>query len=258
MPGFRLLQGYVLTAAITCLSVAIVGCNPQCEPPVSDHPVPMAQASLSTFWSDPAHHSVTIVITDSPYRLSASALDVLVDVLTDQIGLDVTVVEGGDTGLPATGVLSANQVIATGRSLAPETDQPVLVIIVVSDTDQPDATFGFLSYQNSPRPVAVMCIQRDSALAYAIGPITPDAIEALPALHELGHWFEIPARDHHISAVDNQHCTNAQCVMFKGGRITPCVVFANLATGLPLHFGPACAEELAEMRTRRSVSNDAQ
>ena len=66
------------------------------------------------------------------------------------------------------------------------------------------------------------------------------------------------ARDHHISTVDYQHCTNANCVMFKGSRITPCAIQANLLTGLPMHFGPECAEELAEMRRRRSIPSDNQ
>ncbi len=240
-----------LLGIIGCLSLAAGGCSPQCEPPVGRGEVPVGEASLSLYWSEPGHDRMTVVVADGPYRVSDAAVALLVEVLRDQAGIEVAVVEGGDTGLPDSGVLAWRDVVQAGVGLAPQTSDPVLIITVVSDTDYPTATYGFVSWQN--QLLAVMAIHGDAAQSGAVWPVTPEVIESLTVVHEAGHWLEVPARDHHLSSVDYLHCTNAQCVMYSGGRLGMCGIMANLLTGVPRGFGPACAEELAEMRRRRDA-----
>ncbi len=243
-------------AVLVCgwLLGAAAGCD-QCEPPVSEVKLPVDQARLSSVWSDPAHTRISVVATEHPYPFPSDAIDWLVHVLSERMGLEVDVVHGGDPGLPADGLLSAAEIIAAGLDMMPATSHPAVVLIEVDQFAVADATFGFMHYENTPRPVAVVCVSRQAALDWHIGPITPEVIEAMTLVHEVGHWFEVPARDHHLSSVDRQHCTHARCVMYKGSRVGPCAVFANLLTGPPLGFCADCAEELAEMARRRSFVN---
>jgi len=252
MWGARVRNGL---AVLVCgwLMGASAGCD-QCEPPVSEVKLPVDQARLSSVWSDPSHTRISVVVTERPYPLSSDAVDWLVHVLREQMGLEVDVLHGGDPGLPADGRLTADEIIAAGLAVMPETTQPAVVLIEVGQFAVADATFGFMHYENAPRPVAVACVSRQAALDWQIGPITPDVIEAMTLVHEVGHWFEVPARDHHLSRVDHQHCTHARCVMYKGSRVGPCAVFANLLTGPPLGFCVDCVEELAEMARRRSAA----
>jgi hypothetical protein len=236
---------------VTSCLVIIAGCWEHCETPASTVETPVQQATLSAFWSSPQNVRMTILVAEQPYRIADSALNFVVDVLTNQIGLQVDVVDGGDTGLPAEGVLDDDAVIQAGRALAPAGSVPTLIIVEVSDTDATYATYGLIDYENTPRALAVMVVHRDPARANAVGPLTPEVIESLTVLHEVGHWFEIPGRDHHLSSVDYGHCSNPRCVMYSGSRVNPCVILSNLVTGPPLQFGPECAEELAEMRARR-------
>jgi predicted Zn-dependent protease with MMP-like domain len=239
-----LLCGWVIGSA--------AGCD-QCESPISSVELPVDQARLSAVWSDPSHARLSVVVAERPYAFSSEAIDWLVRVLREQMGVEVDVVSGADAKLPADGRLTAEQVITAGLALVPNTTHPVVVLIEVGQFDVPGATFGFVHYQDASPPVAVVCVSREAALDWQIGPITPEVIEAMTLVHEMGHWFGVPARDHHLSAVDGQHCTHARCVMYKGSRVGPCAVLANLLTGPPLGFCQDCAEELAEMARLRSL-----
>lgn len=248
------LRGWASVGVISLVSVgglfAVGGCHSDCEAPVGDFETPVSEAVLSATWTDAAGGSATVVVANGPYRVSDASVDLLVEVFRDQAGIDLTVVEGGDTGLGDTGILPWRDVSRAGAALAPPNGGLVLVIMSVSDTDFPTATFGFLDFWNTS--VAVMVIHRDAARIRAVGPVTPEVIETLTVLHEAGHWLGVPARDHHVSSVDNTHCTNARCVMFSGSRLSGCGILVNLVTGIPSGFGPECAEELEEMRRRRS------
>jgi len=241
-------------AVLVCgwLMGAAAGCD-QCEPAVGSAELPVDQAKLSGVWSDPSHTRISMVVTERPYPFSSDAVDWLVHVLREQMRLEVDVWHGGDPGLPADERLTTDEIITAGLALTPDSAEPAVVLIKVSNFVLADATFGFMHYENAPRPVAVVCVSRQAALDWQIGPITPDVIEAMTLVHEVGHWFEVPARDHHLSRVDHQHCTHARCVMYKGSRVGPCAIFANLLTGPPLAFCADCAEELAEMARRRSA-----
>ncbi|HUW82716.1 MAG TPA: hypothetical protein VMZ31_07960 [Phycisphaerae bacterium] len=240
------------SAVLLCgwLMGSAAGCD-QCEPPVSSVELPVDQAKLSPVWSDPSHTRISVVATERPYRFSSEVVDWLVYVLREQMGLEVEVLHGGDSGLPADERLTTDEIIAAGLALAPNTTNPAAVLIKVGQFTVPDATFGFVHYENASRPVAVVCVSQQATLDWQIGPITPDVIEAMTLVHEVGHWLEVPARDHHLSRVDHQHCTHARCVMYKGSRVGLCAVFANLPTGPPLGFCADCAEELAETARRR-------
>jgi len=229
---------------------SVLGCVTQCEEPVSRERVPVEEAYLSTFWSQPGNDHLTVYVTSAPYQMPDSALDFLTTVLRDQAGIEVSVGELGDTGLPASGVLDDEEVLEVGFAMAPESTDPVVVVIEVSDTDADYATYGYMSWRESPNPVAVVVIMRNSAEAMALGPISAEWIETVTLVHAVGHWFEVPARDYHISSEDYLHCANAQCRMARG-KIDACKVLGNLFTGIPAYFCLDCAEELAEMRRLR-------
>jgi len=243
-------------AVLVCgwLLIAAAGCD-QCELPVSEAELPVDQARLSSVWSNPSNARISVVVSERPYAFPTEAVDWLVHLLREQMGLEVEVLPGGDPGLPADGLLTATEIIAAGLDMMPATTHPAVVLIEVDQFAVADATFGFMHYENTPTPVAVVCVSRQAALDRQIGPITPEVIEAMTLVHEVGHWFEVPARDHHLSSVDGQHCTHARCVMYKGSRVGPCAVLANLLTGPPLGFCPDCAEELTETARRRSLPN---
>jgi hypothetical protein len=242
--------GVLLAAAF-----AVGGCCPgevNCAPAVSDARTPVGSANLPAGWCDPNYASFRVVATTGPYRVGDYALDRLRDVLRDQAGLGVEVLDGNDTGLPATGVLDVNQVVQAGWVQVPSTGGAAVAVVVVEKTNSTIGTYGFIRWRFSPRPTAVMVLHRGSIQSAAFGVIPTEIIEATVVVHEIGHWLGVPARDYHRSLVDGSHCTNARCVMYKGLSVnTPCVVLANLSSGIPLRFGPECAEELGEMWGRR-------
>jgi hypothetical protein len=232
---------------------AAAGCtgDGRCEPALSDERVPAASAVLPAAWAEPNQTSIRIIAATGPYRVSDFALEHFRQVMAEQVGLDVTVVDGADTGLPGAGVLDHRDVIAAGQTQIPPGDEPTIVLVVVSDTDSPDAAYGYIQYEFIPRLTAVIILHRAAGDQLGQGLISPEVIEATTLVHEAGHWFGLPARDFHNSAIDGQHCTNARCVMFKGSRVGLCAIQANLLTGVPMRFGPDCEAELAELARRR-------
>lgn len=248
--------GVVVGMAGAALMFGAGGCcdsDPQCEPAVSSVQTDASSVRLPAAWTQPSVRSFRIVIATGPYRASDSAVGQLRQVMTDQAGLAVEVSEGGDTGLSGSGVLDANAVVAAGRRQVPSGNDAVAVIVTVEDTTAPDATYGFIDYRSGTRPTAVITLHRGPIAGAAIGPISAETIESTVLVHEVGHWLGVPARGYHTSSIDGSHCTNARCVMFKGSRMSPCVVAANVCTGMPVSFCPDCAGELDEMRRRREA-----
>lgn len=245
--------------AIVCVGIiALVagGCDGDGHgvPAVSDERTPVAEADLADAWTRGDVTSFSLVVTTGPHRASDHALKKLREVMADQAGLDVDVVAGQETGLAAQGALDADEVLEAGWAQVPAGDEPAGVLVIVQNTDHASATFGFIRYRRGQRPTAVIVLHRGPMSKFAVGPVSRETIEATVLVHEIGHWLGIPARDHHRSAASTSHCTHAQCVMFKGIKQNPVgAVLANLCTGIPLRFGPDCAEELAEMRRRRQA-----
>lgn len=243
--------------AIVGLSVAMAGCCDEaarCEPAVSPVATPVESAMLPVAWAQGDVTGFRVVATTGPYRVTDAALTALAAVMGEQAGLQVEVAEGTGTGLPQFGILEYHQVIAAANEQMPPGDKPAIVIVVVESTTFPDGLYGFIDFAYSPRLTAVMVLHRGPMMAAAIGPVSLEAIEATVAVHEVGHWLGVPARDSHRSAIDGMHCTCGHCVMFKGSRLTPCVVMANLCTGFPVGFCPECAEELRELQRRRQAA----
>jgi hypothetical protein len=209
-------------------------------------------AKLPAAWCDAAYKSFRLVATTGPYRVTEFALDRLREVMNDQAGLGLEVVDGNDTGLPATGVVDEDRVVQAGWAQIPSGNVAAVAIVMVEKTNSTTGTYGFIRWRFSPRPTAVMVLHRGPMQSASFGVIPVDVVEATVVVHEIGHWLGMPARDYHRSLVDGSHCTNARCVMYKGLSVnTPCVVLANLSSGIPLRFGPECAEELGEMWRRR-------
>jgi hypothetical protein len=251
-------RGRSVAAAFLGASVALAGCcdeNAQCEPAISAAATPVENANLPAAWARSEAGSFRIVVTTGPYRVTDYALEQLRAVMSEPAGLRVQVIEGTDTGLPATGVVGDDWLVTVARRQIPSGTDAVLVVVVVEDTTFADATYGFVDYERSPRLTAVMALHRGPITAAAIGPITLESIESTVAVHEVGHWLGVPARDSHRSRIDGAHCTWGHCVMFKGSRMTPCIVTANLCGGLPIRFCPDCAEELAELQRRREAAS---
>ncbi len=240
-------------AAMTTASAA--GCcdsDAQCEPAMSAERTPVASAKLPAVWATPGSGTVQVVVTSAPYRVSDAALERVCSALREQAGLDVWVSDGSDTGLPASGVLDYQDVLAAGRTQIPGGDGARAVVVVVESTTYPDATFGFMVDDLAARPTAVIGLHRGPMAAAAFGPVRPEDIEAAVLLHEVGRWLGVPARSYHISAIDGIHCTNARCVVFKGARAGLCALAANSCTGVPMRFCTDCAEELAELQRHRA------
>ena len=244
------------TAACIGVLVPAGGCcgDPQCEPPLSHERTPVADACLPDAWTRGDLRSFRVVVATGPYRLSEFAVAHLRNVMSEQAGLEVEIVEGTDTGLPGSGVLNDEDVISAGRAQIPPGDDAALVIVVVGDTTFPDATYGFIDWERGSRPTAVVGLHRAPAARITVGVISLEVIEAVIVVHEVGHWLGVPARDFHVSFLDGSHCTNARCVMFKGSRVGPCAVLANLCTGVPMRYCSDCEAELAEMRRRREAN----
>ena len=224
----------------------------QCEPAMSAQVTSVAEARLPAAWCRPESSRFRVVVATGPYRVSDAALANLVAVMREQAGLAVEVVEGADTGLPAAGLVGGAAAVAAGQTQIPPGHDAVLVVVVVDDTDYPGATYGFIDYGYAGRPTAVTVLHRAPVATGGIGPIPADGVESATLVHEVGHWLGVPARGFHTSALDGSHCTNARCVMFKGSRVGPCAILANLCTGVPVRFCEDCAAELAEMRRRRA------
>jgi hypothetical protein len=226
-------------------------------PPLSDEDVPVAQAQLPEAWTQGDLESFQIVVTTGPYRVSDYAIEQLRVVMQDQAGLNVEVVQGQDTGLSATGVLDHLEVVKAGAEQIPPGDGAVIVLVVVENTTAPNATWGYITWTWSPRPVAIMMLHAGPIVGWAVGPLTSEILEATVTIHEVGHWLGVPARDNHISSLSAGHCSNARCVMYKGIQNAPvCAVLSNLNTGVPVRFGEQCAEELAEMTWRRQENGN--
>jgi hypothetical protein len=224
----------------------------QCTPAVSDAVTPVASATLPAGWGKAEFASFRIVAATGPYRVSSTALDRLRTVMGEQAGLSFVVTEGRDTGLPPSGVLGIDQVIRAGQEQIPQDNVATVAIVVVDSTNAPTATYGLIRYWTATRPTAVMVLHRGSIQSKAVLGIPMELIESTVVVHEVGHWLGVPARDFHKARLDPAHCTNARCVMYKGLSVnTPCVVMANMLTGIPLRFGPECAEELSELQRRR-------
>lgn len=240
------------------LALPLAGCrvDPECEPPITDQITPVAEADLSVIWSDPSATGFRIVVTTGPYRLTDFAVERLIRVMSQQAGLEVEVVVGVDTGLPAGGALDWRDVMAAGRAQIPEDDTATLVVVVVDATDYRGATYGFIHWQNGDPTWAVMVVHRGAADRFPLSLVPRTWIETPTVLHEVGHWLGVPGRDFHTSTIDGNHCTDARCVMFKGSRINTCAVLTGLRHGLPTTFCPACAEELAELERRRQITTD--
>jgi predicted Zn-dependent protease len=249
--------GVVISVVGAALMLGDGGCcdsDPQCEPAVSSVRTDVSSARLPAMWTQTSVRSFRIVVATGPYRASDTAVGQLRQVMTDRAGLDVEVSEGSDTGLSGSGVLDADAVVAAGRRQIPAGTDAAAVIVTVDDTTEPDATYGFIDYRSGMRPTAVIALHRGPIAGAAVGPFSAEAIESTVLVHEVGHWLGVPARDYHTSSIDDAHCTNARCVMFKGSRMTPCVVAANVCTGIPVTFCPDCADELGEMRRRRETA----
>lgn len=246
----------VCAAAVTWAGIlsGLGGCcdgTAQCEPAISSATTPVEKANLPSAWARSDVTSFRIVVAAGPYRITDYALDQIRAVMSEQAGLQVEIAEGTDTGLPATGTLNDDYVVQVARRQIPPGNDPALVIVVVDNTTYSGATFGFTDYERSPRLTAVMALHRGPITGVVFGPISLEAVEATVAVHEVGHWLGVPARDSHTSSVDGSHCTWGRCVMFKGARTNPCALQANACTGLPVRFCPDCAEELAELQRRR-------
>jgi hypothetical protein len=223
-----------------------------CIPGLSNTRTPVKDASLPAAWCSGKFRSFHVVATTGPYRVSDYALKRLRAVMDEQVGLRFDVTEGKDTGLPPSGILSPDKAVRAGWEQIPEESVPTVAIVVVEETRSANAKNGFIRYWMEPRPTAVMVLHRGPISAMAIGGIPVERIEATVVVHEIGHWLRVPARDFHRARIDPAHCTNARCVMYKGlSANTPCVIKANLLTGIPLRFGPECAEELREMWRQR-------
>lgn len=224
----------------------------QCTPAVSDTRTPVESAKLPAAWCSADFKSFRVVAATGPYRVSDYALDRLRAVMNEQVGLTFEVVEGKDTGLPASGILSPDTAAQAAQDQIPQDNVPTVAIVVVEETNAVNAKHGFIRYKLEPRPTAAMVLHRGPIRAKAIAGIPVELIEATVVVHEIGHWLRVPARDFHKAQMDPAHCTNARCVMYKGLSVnTPCVLMANMLSGIPLRFGPECAEELREMWRRR-------
>ena len=244
------------TAAALLLLATLASCQDgpaECEPPLTHVKTEAALAELPDLWAQPGAETLRLVVTTGPYRVSEAAIETLRGALAEQAGLALEVIDGIDTHLPATDVANWPFAVERGRAQLPDGDAPAMVVVMVQDTTAANSTFGFASFDWSDRRTAVLVLHRAALRGFAIAPVSMETLEASTMLHEVGHWLGVPARTHHISAVDSLHCTNARCVMFAGGRINSCAVSANLAGGIPLRFGPDCAEELAELARRRAA-----
>lgn len=240
-------------AVLACLAAGCDGGDGICEAPLSADRTPVREARLPSAWWQGNADSFRILVTPRPYRVTDHALEQLRIVMTEQAGLRIEIAEGEDTGLPAIGTLDYADIIKIAHMQMPTDAKPTIVLVVVENSNCPDATYGFAECEYVPRPAAVIALHRGPLGAISIGPISPETMEATVVVHEVGHWLGVPARDFHTSAVDGLHCTNARCVMFKGSRAGACAIVANLSSGLPVRFCPDCAEELAELR-RRTVA----
>ena len=248
---------WLIGMAVACVGALTggCGCDGQCVPSISDETSPVSEADLPAAWTRGDLTSFRIIVTPGPYRVGEHALEQLRSIIADQAGLDVEVVEGEETGLSDSGVLDYNDVVAAVSPQIPSGNDAVTVLVVVNDTNAPDATYGFVRYKSRTRPTSVIVLHRGPMNATAFGPVTLDVIEATVTVHEVGHWLGVPARDFHISALDRSHCSCARCVMHKGLKYNPvCVVAANLRTGVPVRFCPDCAEELSELKRRREAN----
>jgi hypothetical protein len=227
------------------------GCPKQCEPPVSDAESSVVEPRLSTFLSGPSRVRIALLVSNGPYRVPKIAISARSAARREQPGLEVTEIDGPDTGLPGAGVLGADAAVAAACRLAPDSPDPVLVVIEVSSTDNPKGIYGWSDVCDRSRRVAIACLYGDAALANGVGSVTREVIEALTLVHEAGYAFGMSARDDHRSAVDHLHCSDARCVMCSGARANQCAIPANLLTGPPLGFCPDYSEELAELQRRR-------
>ena len=227
------------------------GCdqNQTCETPMTDQQAAVSQAVLPQLWTGPQGTSLTLLMADSPYSIPDDALEPVLRALADQVGIGVTVQRvSGPANLGPDQTVTRYQATVAGCNLPWSGSGPMAAVVTVWDVGG-----GYGSFNNcySDLMRSTVVIHRAGAVNAAFGPLRPEDIEALSVLHELGHWFGVPARDFHKSSVDSEHCTDGQCVMFKGSRLNTCAVFSNLLTGLPFHFCPDCAEELVEEQNRR-------
>jgi hypothetical protein len=245
--------GPAMLHAALCLGLA--GCcgNPQCETPLSNERTPVESVAFWGPWTNPEFDTFRVIVTTGPYRVGDFALEQLRAAMAEQAGLNVTVEDGTDTGLPTGVVVDELDLLEAAADQIPDGDDAVLIVVLVDDSNAINATYGFIETYTTyaGRPLAITGLHRANIVNVAVGPVTPDVIEAGTLIHEVGHWLDVPARAYHTSAVDGVHCTSARCVMFSGGRANACAIQANLCSGYPLRFCPDCAEELAELQARR-------
>ncbi len=245
-------QASLRSSAVALSLLTILGCdpNPTCEPPITGERTNVEVASFPELWTRPGADGLSVLLTDAPYALADASLEPVRRVTLQQAGIEVSYQHVGDSGFPGEQTLSSNQLVRMGCVLAANGSGPRVAVITVWDSD--DGSFGFI--EPCSDQTGTIIIHRARSRDAAIGPITVEQIDALTLLHEFGHSLGVPARAYHTSSIDGEHCTNGNCVMFKGSRVNTCAVLANLSTGLPLRFCDDCAEELQEQQARRARS----
>jgi hypothetical protein len=247
------------------------GCKTiQCAPALSCEKQPVDKVAYPKIWTSGKYDSFQLVVTNGPYRIKDSSIEHLKNAVKEKAGLDIEVVEGTSTGLPADHKVENKEILAAGLRQIPSSDKPVVVVVVVNGVTGVDYDYKGIIYcsQSHLRKLArENTVQFPPDLSHEASyfavlilnrsHLVTRLAEDLILIHEIGHWFGVPAREFHTSC-DRAHCTNGRCIMFAGRVDFPTLirlVAVNLL-GLTNQYGPDCMEELAEMQRQRQANKE--
>jgi hypothetical protein len=262
------LQGSIVVLVVVVFPLFLaMGCKMvQCAPALSCEMQPVDKVVYPKIWTSGKYDSFRLVVTTGPYRVKDKAITRLKNVVKEQAGLDIEVIEGIDTGLPADRIISQDEAVIAAIRQIPPGDTPVVVVVAVNGAHGKGFIIDFQAYlrevaknNNIELPnnlskevkfIGVIVLNRSSFIEHWF--------EDIVLIHEVGHWLGIPVREFHTGC-DKSHCTNGRCLMFAGKwdfPMTMRLLGANLLTGPPRQFCLYCAEELTEMRRQRETNNE--